>query len=236
MWIIDIQTTTQYNGNPTRLKYESRYKEMAKKLDSNADLINEFIRFCYEELKEAALTDRLNQQFEYLNRVLSEKTTGMAPIGQDPWEVYLKYQKECHTFLEWFYDNRYTDIFLVYNLPNAFMMAGREKAKSFFLSSYDGSPERADLFQNTFDMERLGQEIPITIFNRNDDTKPWRKAFPRSSVAFLNAIANYPVESLIRCPECKKIFFNPTKRKKKFCTLRCQNLAAVHRMRQKNQS
>ena len=55
-------------------------------------------------------------------------------------------------------------------------------------------------------------------------------------VNFFEALKGFPTSSLSRCPHCENVFFNPTKRKKIYCSPRCQNTAGVQRVRKKQKS
>ena len=52
-------------------------------------------------------------------------------------------------------------------------------------------------------------------------------------IALANAMIDVPIEMIKRCENCENVFIQTTKREKRFCTTRCQNTAAVRKMREK---
>jgi len=184
--------------------------------------LEEFIEFCQSDLKNPSsigkekwiksLTTLLYPYF-FVRNVL-EST-------DKDWLEILSVQQELLDFLNWVTDHLEEERELHFMAPSVFAWAGGKRANSVFSQS----PSTARWF--------LEKKLQIRYVSGSGKQEPKPPGPPWGVVNFFEALKGFPTSSLSRCPHCGKVFFNPTKRKKVYCSSLCQNTAGVQRLRKK---
>lgn len=193
-----------------------------KNRDNKIKFIQGYIDFAHANF--SALTEtELGWWYDKLSDVL-----GFADWrgSQNSLEEMIELQCNIRETLYWLYDKfKMDNLYLQVNVP-----------RCFSLHQYNNG-ELEDVFDYT-DFFWLDESITINVYTistpifNNETALESRKA-DQSINSFLQTISNFPTSSLLKCKNCSKIIFNPTKRKKVFCSERCQNTAAVRRHRLK---
>ena len=192
-----------------------------------AEFIRRFLEFCY-----IPNLDQLNPLERSL--ILKDLSGAMMVIGirefpfpidhgQGPEESLWRYieeeRKSIVKALDWLFEKIENNFNLRLNVPYFFVTAcGR------FL----------------FDIETMfGEDVEANAYRQSTsppDEPAQTKMVHLAFVKFLESLSDFPQTSLFRCPRCEKISFNPTKRKKTYCSKDCQNSAGVERFRKKMQT
>jgi hypothetical protein len=139
------------------------------------------------------------------------------------WSLFISGQKQLRDFLNWFVDLGVESFRFEFEVPYYFSGGTSDLIDRTFLyttSFWDSGDKPKTL--------KLKAKI-----NKKDEVEKKIISLPIGVVNFLQALDELQVDSLLRCLNCNNIFFNPTRRKKKYCSLRCQNTAAVQRLRKK---
>ena len=133
------------------------------------------------------------------------------------WLKVLSVQQELLKFLNWITDHLEEGVEVDYMPPITFGCAPGKSPNNFFFQ------------RPSTDRWMLGKKLDIRV------KKPLQNAIHVhwSVLNFIEALKKFPTSSLSRCPHCGNVFFNPTKRKKIYCSSLCQNTAGVQRLRKK---
>jgi hypothetical protein len=93
-----------------------------------------------------------------------------------------------------------------------------------------------DYLEDPFYKNSLFKEIEIEIWDPHEDERDNpldRKQMNRAFLTLFKKLDGFSIESIRRCPQCNRLFFNASKRSKTYCSSRCQNTAAVTRLRKR---
>jgi len=198
------------------------------------DLINLFLDFVQSDLEGANSKEKKRAQ-SAVGRLIGLSDAFMISIAWSPgknpdsnvWSDILKLQGEWRRSLDIFAGLLDHEFFhLAFNVPSHF-------------TAYDD-----DYFYYGIEMKDWPERINVKVYLTEpldyfEFYSPGGKAsLPHDElelsyafISILNALSRFPRSSLKRCPNCDKIFFEPTKPKKIYCSQRCQNTYAARRYR-----
>jgi len=197
--------------------------------------IKMFIDFCYADLKNRSTLEKRRLFDELIGNLyeinfLAMATNSPIPSLKKIWPVFEHDQSIALNFIDWLFDNKGFDYALTFMMPYTFMIGGGETAGIF---AYREAP----FFLKVSEEEQAVKaryDIEVTIAKSEYPYRAIAKAiYPFIVIKFLKALDNKGTGTILRCPKCTKIFFNPTKRKQVYCSTKCRALAGVHRARKK---
>jgi len=192
------------------------------------EYISNFFDFCYADLENLTIDQKGDwiQHAAYSLWVYSVRGEPFLYMPKDSdkeqmWHQVEELQADLIDDIEWLY--RYIS-----------------EGKRYYCQidiSHRFSRGIRDVFNLAIEAERKSG-IMVKVFEY-EDTKH-QKAFDEKEIHVIfsyifEALDGFGVSSLFRCPNCGKISFNPTKREKKYCSPKCQNAAAVQRLRKKKE-
>lgn len=159
--------------------------------------------------KQVAVSD-----MEYIRKgdYFAPYSPANRPISDDEWCTVLAYQEQWENALKWFYDCLLSDWTIAFE-------------KSFSISwSADASEGRFHVARTSDRGEMFVSANPI-----DNPYEAVRVLFPQGASSFFQAIDGHSSKSFLYCEHCGKMFYNPSKRKMRFCSTDCQHTAAVKR-------
>jgi hypothetical protein len=131
----------------------------------------------------------------------------------------LELQKKWRGFLDWIWDHLENAWRIEFDRPWVFEWGETEKSPFTHGPLIHGDTN----------------EIQVRAINLTSDSQqplpPETLNFPPGWLEFIDSLYGSPKRSLSRCGVCGKLFFNVTRRKKKFCSRRCQNTSAAREFR-----
>ena len=233
---MNVSLTNQWNLVQLRINLQLRLGWCQMRLkpiyEDNVRYIRKFLNFCYADFHNALVEDQRRVFGELLS--LSIRSACIPPIvartpSKELWNMIKVYQQDLKEFLEWFVDKNAKGMKLHFSLPCLFVNGKMNQQDNFNLYVLTSTGSKF------IDLEALKQDryIEIVATFREPRAMQERIKVPTIGIDFLRAIDGSLDDSLLRCPKCKKIFFNPTKRKQVYCSTQCRNLAGVHRIRAK---
>ena len=195
---------------------------METKIESTIYL-EEFIEFCQSDLTDPSSLERRKWIASLQTKLFYPYffVRNVSESADKEWSKILSIQQELLGFLNWITDHLENEGELHFMAPSAFAWAGGSRPDSVF----SHSPSTARWF--------LEKKLTIRYIFGPGKQKPKSISLPWGVVNFFEALKGFPKSSLSRCPHCGKVFFNPTKRKKIYCSPLCQNTAGVQRLRKK---
>ena len=128
------------------------------------------------------------------------------------WEFIKDTQQEMKEHLEWFTENFQEGASISVNVP-------------FILSTI------RDEFHFSLSQSLVTSDSIVLSLRRNEKEETQKVSFP--FFKFIQSLHGFSRNSLIKCPMCNKIFFNPSKRVMKYCSPKCRSNAGVQRFREK---
>lgn len=182
-----------------------------------------FIEFCQSDLTNPTPKekfDRIIMLQKFLLPPYFAVRNALEPTDEE-WLEVLSVQQELLDFLNWMTDNLEEKWELDFMAPSTFAWAGGKRPNSVFLHH----PSTDRWFRD--------KKLTIRYVSGSGKPKPKTVSLPWGVVSFFEALKEFPTSSLLRCPHCGNVFFNPTKRKKVYCSSLCQNTAGVQRLRKK---
>ena len=194
---------------------------MENKIESTRYL-EEFIEFCQSDLKNPSSIEKV-KWIKSLETLLYPRffvLNVLEPTDKD-WSKVLSVQQELLEFLNWIVNHLGEEGELHFMAPFAFGWATGKRPNSFFLQR----PSTARWMMPSKKLEIRVSKPPQSAIQVH-----W------GVVNFFEALKRFPTSSLSRCPHCGNVFFNPTKRKKIYCSPLCQNTAGVQRLRKKRKN
>ena len=164
--------------------------------------------------------------------VCCEFEKGVAP---HEWEKIKKYQNNWLRFLDWLFD-RIDEGEWKFEFETKMVFTWRGDEQIVFEADgeiidhvargcFHCSPIPASDIAN----------LSIQAYKMNGSVveKVEQVSAPAGADSFFQAISEFPVRTLIRCPHCKKLFFNSSRRQKIYCSPQCQNVSGTKRVRKK---
>jgi len=134
-------------------------------------------------------------------------------ISEGEWISVVEYQKQWCSCVDWLFAKFNSDWQLLIEIPYIF----------FWESEQNGEFHLSKSFNKKLTVKAIG----------NEDQKAEKKIFPEGSQALFHALSHFRKSRIVRCDQCRKIFFNPSNRNMKYCSVSCRSLAGVHRFREK---
>jgi len=198
---------------------------MKKSRSDKIEFVEGILDFCHTDLEslsppEKTLLTRNLLGFFGLpdpGQFWNSDESDLVPEPVQAWKPLKDEQSQILNDLDWIYDKikRKTGIGIRVKIPYSF---------SQYRDKFMFSPEY---------LLGFGEVIEASAIGTKDSLE--RRELHPASVRFLECLVDFPCISLSRCPHCKRIFFNPTKRKKTYCSQSCQNFAGVQRYRKKKE-
>ena len=191
-----------------------------------AEFLRRFLKYCYApDLDRLTPVERSLMLKELSGPIMVIGTNDLLlPLEHFPdlegghWRRDLEQtRKSIVEALDWIFEKIDENFALRLNVPYFFLKA---MDKFFF-----------DI--ETMFLERLVQANAYRQSTYPPEEPAQTKMVHLAFVKFLESLSDFPQTSLFRCPQCMKISFNPTKRKKTYCSKECQNSAGVERFRKK---
>jgi len=192
------------------------------------EYLQSFIKFCYADLDTAR-----DKPFIFWAKVLNKIELkyrvyeGFDRLDElfDNWDWVVETQKDLRYGLNWVCDNIEIDWLFRMKIPYNFKK-GRDLEKR----------DKVFVFEpNKHSIPKLSVDICAPKKDSFGDETTQTVNLSIYFIDFFKALDHFPTSSLKRCPQCDKIFFNPTNRKKIYCSYRCQNTAAVRRLRKRRE-
>jgi hypothetical protein len=148
-------------------------------------------------------------------------------VYQNKWKDFISFRDEWKQAIEWIVDRRENVWFMTFPVNHTFSWGGNEDAPLVHAITSNLAKERTARVYETIN---TGQDIQT--LDRGNLT------IPLSWEIFTDAISDFPRFSLRRCNnrDCGTIFFNPSKRKKIYCSTTCRQYAATKRFREKHKT
>lgn len=190
-------------------------KEVKLSRERRISTINDFLQFADADLEAPLPPDA----YYVISRVLSLSPPLNDSLSDSWLYIVRENQAEWRTKLNWLVDHLDKGLLLYLTAPVNFSWGPREDDPFIYGPPYGLS------FQYHF--EALVFEQPVAAGSEPIE----RVQMPFYVIMLFEALHVFPKTALLRCPHCQRVFFNPTRRKKKYCSLRCQNTAAVQRLR-----
>lgn len=197
---------------------------------TNIEYIESFLEFCQADLDTVLIADKLHwgQIFYQLfyDGTPCLDTDFLARFCDEHWNDIETAQENIFSDLNRLLANWKAN-YAIRILQPADLTCENEKFNfGYFLDYYD-SP---------FYVENIFKEIDIEIWNPNLDPHENpidQETINRVFLSFFKSIDGFSTDSIKRCQLCNSIFFNSAKRIKLYCSPKCQNTAAVKRLREK---
>lgn len=193
------------------------------------EYIQDLLGFCYTDLENLTM----KQKTSWLSNLVNLLTISFARdvrldqllfadrIEEQEWDAVKELQKELCLDIEWicsYLIDRKTYSFTL-DVPYRFTLMPNDKYRFFSESKREG--------------------VDVKVFGEVEGYRHGQllqqKKINSCFTYLLEAVDGFGISSLLKCPNCSKLFFNPTKRKKKYCSPQCQNAAAVQRLRKKKE-
>jgi len=188
--------------------------------------IGVFIEFCQSDLTNPSPKEKIDciiMLQEFLFRPYFAFPNALEPTDEE-WLEVLSVQQELLDFLNWMTDNLEEKWELHFMAPSTLEWAGGKGPDSVFR-------RRPSTVRRL-----LERKLRIRFFSETGKPGSESNSVPWGVMNFFEALEGLSTSSLARCPHCEKIFFNPTKRKKIYCSPLCQNTAGVQRLRKKRKN
>jgi CGNR zinc finger protein len=194
--------------------------------NKNTEYIKMFIEFANTDLKNLSSFEKmrwawdLQEKLFYPSFYIKSFFRDINEVSDDDWKKILSIQEKAIRLLNRILDNKDQEIVLHYEAPTTFAWGGKDSEGRFY-------------HRPTAIRRMYHEELTLSVHKGDSFTGDGALKIIPGFVNLLEALKGFPTSSLLVCPHCKKIFFNPTKRKKRYCSSRCQNNAAVNRIRKK---
>jgi len=163
-----------------------------------------------------------------------EEILGRYPLSDKEWNDLIAFQKAWGDALNWIVDRTKAPWQLELNIPVIFCWGGDElDGGDHFV--YGPSPfnEDIEVVAEAYDLTSIPGKV---FYGELPENHKEEKKFPKGALSFFGALSGFPASSLLRCPHCENVFFNPTKRKRVYCSPSCQKTAGVRRVREKQRA
>lgn len=188
--------------------------------------IQGFIDFCNADLDNLTITEKTwwAEKFIKLLDFDFDRYFHISEAGEvleNDWNMIKDIQKKVSEDLDWVYKQfQQKDMYIQTNIPRRFSPAMRDNHFGFYESWNINESITATAY---WDIE----------FGSGDSEISESKKIHFGFNKLFEALEGFKLITLAQCPICKKIFFNPTDRFKIYCKSRCQNTAAVRRLRER---
>lgn len=146
-------------------------------------------------------------------------------VSYHEWKDFISFRDEWKRVIEWIVDRHENVWFMTFSVNHTFSWGGNENAPLIYAINHSLWRKRTARVYETI---VTGTDIQ-TVDRGN-------LVIPQSWEIFTDAICNFPRFSLRRCHNCGTIFFNPSKRKKTYCSTTCRQYAATQRYREKHKT
>lgn len=207
--------------------------------DYNIRFIQRFIEFCYADLNDAPWVEIKKKWWIESLFVIGSLPRGMETpwaafeITEKDWAMVLLCQKKIAEFLNWFFEHLDEELVFKFEVPYQFRWSSKNMEKYF---EYSPLVSRYEISESGNEDSLKGM-VKISVYRYGyDRVHEEDVVFPIGAANFMEALNDLPTSSLLKCPLCGKIFFNSSKRKKVYCSKRCQNTAGVQRLRERKEN
>jgi hypothetical protein len=195
-----------------------------------ADFINRLIEFAQADLNNISIMEKrkwFNEKAVIIGGLYTD-IFYLEEVSQteEGWAQVVRFQQEWLACLNWLVDHLNEELQVELLVPNVFGWGVAEESGAF---QYDNWSDRGGEKQN---IGKVQKQFMFTDKARKDH-RIEEIVFPPGASYFFEALDGFPTSSLLRCSHCEKIFFNPSKRKKVYCSPHCQNAAGVQRLRKR---
>lgn len=188
-----------------------------RKREDKIQFIKGFLDCCYADLGNVATeVDKKYwaNQFSTMGfRIKNDRNLHRPEeILISDWKLIRDTHQEMKEHLEWFIENFQEGVSISVDVPFILSTIRDEFNFSLFKSLLTSDSIALSLRQ---DEKEETQEVLFPFFK------------------FIQSLHGFSRNSLIKCPECDRIFFNPSKRAMKYCSPKCRSNAGVQRFREK---
>lgn len=193
----------------------------------NAEFVERVVEFAQAEMSNISMMEK-TKWAEYMARIIVGEQKGMYYYPKDPskeeeWEEVIAFQQEWLKCLNWLVDKLDAEWMLSYRVPYIFSW-GAMQNKGYFTSLALLGEEEMEVRVHRWEPKGYEPNYPHE-----------KMVFPPGAHSFFVALSHFSTSSLMRCLHCTRIFFNPTKRKKIYCSQPCQNAEGMRRFRKKKE-
>jgi len=193
-----------------------------------AEFVARVVEFAQADMSNISIMEKTKWAEDMASIIVNDRR-GVHYLPRDPqkeeeWTTVIEFQQAWLKCLNWLLDNQEEDWLLSYDVEYIFSW-GAMQHKGYFTSSARPGETEINAWTCSLDVGLVKRGYPNELM-----------AFPPGAHNFFEALSDFSTSSLMRCLHCKRIFFNPTKRKKIYCSQPCQNAEGMQRYRKKKGS